>query len=277
MNGDFDGSPLGREVAAVSRYTPSLLYPIERHRLRRELLPDPQPLPFTGCDQWTAWELSWLDSLGKPEVRVVQLSVPCESPAIFESKSLKLYLNSFSQSSFASANDVACAIESDLSAIAGAPVAVELLTLDRVQHAGLGNFSGRCLDVLPVGVNTYRPDAGLLTLSNGAPSVSETLHSHLLHSVCPVTGQPDIGSVQISYTGPRIEPESLLRYIVSYREQQGFHEQCVERIFLDLLERCCPSELSVCARYNRRGGIDINPFRSTVDAAPLQQLRLARQ
>ncbi|MCP5319590.1 MAG: NADPH-dependent 7-cyano-7-deazaguanine reductase QueF [Pseudomonadales bacterium] len=276
-DGNFDDTPLGRRVEAVSCYTPSLLHPIQRQRLREGLLPDPERLPFDGCDLWTAWELSWLDRDGKPEVGVVQIRVPCRSYAVFESKSLKLYLNSFSQTAFASAYDVARTLESDLSVTAGMPLVVDLLTLVHAQHAGIGNFTGECLDTLPVTVDVYRPDAELLGVVENSRIVTESVYSNLLRSLCPVTGQPDIGSIQISYSGMRIDHEALLRYIVSYREHQGFHEQCVERIFLDILHHCRPRELSVYARYNRRGGIDINPFRSTVNASPSHQLRLARQ
>lgn len=274
--GDFDDTPLGRKVEAVSQYMPSLLFPIERQRLREGLQLGPQQLPFEGHDQWTAWELSWLDRDGKPEVGVLQITVPCQSRAVFESKSLKLYLNSFSQTVFSSAYDVTRTLESDLSVTAGAAVAVDLLSLRHVQHAGLGSFTGECLDTLPVVVRQYRPDPGLLAVLENSRIVTETVHSNLLRSLCPVTGQPDIGSIQISYTGMRIDHAALLRYIVSYREHQGFHEQCVERIFLEVLRYCRPLELSVQARYNRRGGIDINPYRSTTQAQPLP-LRLARQ
>ena len=275
-NGGFDDTPLGKRVETVARYTPSLLCPIERQRLRQGLLLDPRKLPFDGWDLWTAWELSWLDRDGKPEVGVAQIRVPCQSRAVFESKSLKLYLNSFSQTAFASAYDVTRTLESDLSVTAGAPVAVDLQSLAHVQHAGIGNFTGECLDALAVKVEIYRPDSGLLGVVDNSRIVTESVYTNLLRSLCPVTGQPDIGSIQISYSGMRIAHAALLRYLVSFREHQGFHEQCVERIFLDILDRCRPRELSVYARYNRRGGIDINPCRSTEKGIP-SHLRLARQ
>lgn len=276
MNDTFDDSPLGRKVAAVLHYDPTLLYPIERLRLRQELLADPDRLPFDGCDLWTAWELSWLDRRGKPEVAVARIRVPCRSPAIIESKSLKLYLNSFSQTPFAAVHDVVQTLRADLSKTAGVAVEVDLPSLVQVQRQGLSVPEGECLDALPVEVDRYQRDPDLLVVAGEGRIVTESLHSNLLHSLCPVTGQPDIGSIQIGYTGERIDHASLLRYIVSYREHQDFHEQCVERIFLDIMERCSPRELSVCAYYNRRGGIDINPFRSTSRSLP-PRLRLARQ
>lgn len=273
----FDDTPLGRNVPAVSQYTPSLLYPIERGRMRAGLLPASSALPFDGHDQWTAWELSWLDRDGKPEVAVLQIRVPCRSRAVFESKSLKLYLNSFSQTVFSSAYDVTRTLESDLSVTTGAAVAVDLLTLKQVQQAGIGSFTGECLDTLDVTIRQYQPDPGLLAVVENSRIVTETVYSNLLRSLCPVTCQPDIGSLQITYTGMRIDHAALLRYIVSYREHQAFHEQCVERMFLDLLKYCRPLELGIQARYNRRGGIDINPWRSTAHAPPATALRLARQ
>jgi 7-cyano-7-deazaguanine reductase len=209
-------------------------------------------------------------------VGVAQLRVPCDSPAVFESKSLKLYLGSFSQTPFAGASDVARTLEKDLSATVGAPVAVDLLSLGEAQQAGIGAFTGACLDTLQIAVSDYRPNPDLLRTDPGRVVAGEALYSNLLHSLCPVTGQPDAGSIQVVYSGARIDHASLLRYIVSYREHQAFHEQCVESIFLDITARCRPSELTVYARYNRRGGIDINPYRSTGKSLPAH-MRLARQ
>jgi 7-cyano-7-deazaguanine reductase len=275
-NDKFGDTPLGRRVEAVSQYTPSLLFPIERLRLRERLLLDPQQLPFEGADLWTAWELTWIDRDGKPEVGVAQLRVPCNSRAVFESKSLKLYLQSFSQTAFASAYDVVRTLESDLSVTVGAPVVVDLLSMSQALQAGVGSFPGECLDTLKISASMYRPDPGLLDVVRDGRMASESLYSNLLRSLCPVTGQPDIGSIQVIYTGTRIDHEALLRYIISFREHQGFHEQCVERIFLDIMDRCRPRELTVYARYLRRGGIDINPYRSTEKGIP-PHLRLARQ
>jgi 7-cyano-7-deazaguanine reductase len=273
---DFTDTELGRRSEYVSQYTPSLLYPILRDRLRTGLLVDAGQLPFEGADLWTAWELSWLDRDGKPEVGVAQLRVPVASRAVVESKSLKLYLNSFSQSPFASAYDVVRTLESDLSVTVGAQVVVDLLTLNQAVSAGVSNLPGECLDTLKTENFVYRPDAGLLGRIEDGRAVAESLYTNLFRTLCPVTGQPDIGSLQITYSGTRIDRAGLLRYLVSYREYEGFHEHCVERIFLDIMDRCRPRDLSVYARYNRRGGIDINPFRSTGKTIP-PHTRLARQ
>lgn len=277
MNQDeFNDTELGKRSEAVSQYTPSLLFPIDRSRMRGDLIAPGSELPFEGVDLWTAWELTWLDRDGKPEVGVLQISVPCDSRAIVESKSLKLYLGSFAQTPFASAYDVVRTLESDLSVTVGAQVVVDLLTISQATQAGIASLTGESLDTIRIAAPVYQPDAGLLQRLETGRMVSETLHTNLFRSLCPVTGQPDMASVQISYTGPRIEHEDLLRYLVSFRDYPGFHEHCVERIFVDILARCRPRELSVYARFLRRGGIDINPFRSTGKAAP-SPARLVRQ
>jgi 7-cyano-7-deazaguanine reductase len=277
MNQDeFNDTELGKRSEAVSQYTPSLLFPIDRSRMRGDLIAPGSELPFEGVDLWTAWELTWLDRDGKPEVGVLQISVPCDSRAIVESKSLKLYLGSFAQTPFASAYDVVRTLESDLSVTVGAQVVVDLLTISQATQAGIASLTGESLDTIRIAAPVYQPDAGLLQRLETGRMVSETLHTNLFRSLCPVTGQPDMASVQISYTGPRIEHEDLLRYLVSFRDYPGFHEHCVERIFVDILARCRPRELSVYARFLRRGGIDINPFRSTGKAAP-SPTRLVRQ
>ena len=277
MNQDeFNDTELGKRSEAVSQYTPSLLFPIDRSRMRSGLIAPGSELPFEGVDLWTAWELTWLDRDGKPEVGVLQISVPCDSRAIVESKSLKLYLGSFAQTPFASAYDVVRTLESDLSVTVGAQVVVDLLTISPATQAGIASLTGESLDTIRIAAPVYQPDAGLLQRLETGRMVSETLHTNLFRSLCPVTGQPDMASVQISYTGPRIEHEDLLRYLVSFRDYPGFHEHCVERIFVDILARCRPRELSVYARFLRRGGIDINPFRSTGKAAP-SPARLVRQ
>ncbi len=273
---DFSDTALGKRSAAVSQYTPSLLFPIDRSRVRAQLGVRAEELPFFGADLWTAWELTWLDRDGKPEVGVLQVRVPCESRAIVESKSLKLYLGSFAQTPFASAYDVVRTLESDLSVTVGAQVVVDLLSLNQVTQAGVSGLMGESLDSIRIASPVYHPDAALLERIETGRMVTETVHTNLFRSLCPVTGQPDMASVQISYTGPRIEHEDLLRYLVSYRDHPGFHEYCVEKIFLDLMERCRPRELSVSARFLRRGGIDINPFRSTGKIMPAV-VRLVRQ
>lgn len=273
---DFSDTALGKPSVAVSQYTPSLLFPIERVRLRAGLQLPEGELPFEGVDLWTAWELTWLDRDGKPEVGVLQVRVPCDSRAIVESKSLKLYLGSFAQTPFASAYDVVRTLESDISVTVGSPVVVDLLSLNQAMQAGIASLTGENLDGIRLSSPVYQPDPSVLARIETGRLVTETVHTNLFRSLCPVTGQPDMASVQISYTGPRLEHEDLLRYLVSYREHQGFHEQCVERIFLDIMEHCRPRELSVYARFLRRGGIDINPFRSTHKNAPVTT-RLVRQ
>lgn len=271
MNTPHD-SLLGREVAYPSHYDPKLLFPIARAGARAELGLDGAALPFTGHDRWHAYELGWLDLRGKPQVATATLTVPADSPNLIESKSLKLYLNSLNAARFASVGQVCAQVAQDLSAQAGAPVAVTpgLPVLGHDSHALL-------LDTLELDIDDYGPPNPAY-LSAAGDTVTETLVSHLLKSNCPVTGQPDWGSVVLRYTGPRIDRPGLLRYLVSFRDHAGFHEQCVERIFADLAARCAPARLSVEARYTRRGGLDINPWRVTPGwedqaPAPLRELR----
>ena len=269
-----EDSPLGRVAAYGDRYDPGLLFSIERAP-QRAALGIGDPLPFSGADLWTAYELSWLGPQGKPEVAIGRFSVPAESPRIVESKSLKLYLNSFSQTRFDSTADVERAIAADLGAAFGAAVAVESIGPREFTRLRLTDLEGESIDDLAIEVEDYAPRPDLLVA--GAAAVEETLVSHLFKSNCPVTGQPDWGSVQVRYRGPRIDRAGLLRYLVSYRQHAGFHEHCVERIFVDLRERCRLGKLTVYARFTRRGGIDINPFRSDWEAAPAGDNRTARQ
>jgi 7-cyano-7-deazaguanine reductase len=250
-------SLLGREVAYPSHYDPTLLFPIPRAGARAELGLDNAALPFTGHDRWHAYELGWLDLRGKPQVATATLTVPQDSPALIESKSLKLYLNSLNAARFASAETVCAQIAQDVSARAGAPVTVAL-GLPALGH----DIDALLLDTLEMDIDDYGPP-NPAHLAAGGNVVTETLVSHLLKSNCPVTGQPDWGSVVLRYQGPRIDREGLLRYLVSFRDHAGFHEQCVERIFADVSARCAPAKLSVEARYTRRGGLDINPWRVT--------------
>jgi len=263
-----DESPLGRQSEYPTRYNPALLYPIPRALGRRELSLDNADLPFTGVDLWTAYELSWLNHNGKPEVALAQLRIPCSSANLIESKSLKLYLNSLNQTRFPSRQHVADTIVADLSAAAGSPIALSFMTQgvpvtleEEIQHY-------YCIDELETACNQYLPDAGLLKADERQPR-AERLVSHLFKSNCPVTGQPDWASLFIDYQGPGIDHGRLLQYLVSYREHLGFHEQCVERIFTDLHRQCRPSVLTVNARYLRRGGLDINPVRSTMSEYPV--------
>lgn len=267
---------LGQASEYRDRYDASLLDPIPRS-LARASLNLGEPLPFAGVDRWTAYELSWLDRHGKPVVAMAEYEFPYNSPNIVESKSFKLYLNSFNQTAFESWRQVAQHMEQDLSSACGAPVFVHLLPLRQALHSpGLGHFAAESIDELEVHCDRYSPDASLLSLDSEGLEVQERLCSDLLKSNCPVTGQPDWASIYIHYSGPAIDRASLLRYIVSYRQHRDFHEHCVESIFTDILSRCRPHKLTVYARYTRRGGLDINPLRSNC-GEQLESLRLVRQ
>lgn len=269
-----EDSPLGRAVAYGDRYDPGLLFSIDRAP-QRTLLGLDDALPFSGVDLWTAYELSWLDPRGKPEVAIGRLGVPAESPRIVESKSLKLYLNSLSQTPFESMAAVERTIAADLGRAFGAAVAIELVPARDFAQLGLAELAGEVIDDLAVEVRDYTPRAALLAASGA--TVEESLVSHLFKSNCPVTGQPDWGSVQIHYRGPQIDRAGLLGYLVSFRQHAGFHEHCVERIFVDIRKRCRTEKLTVYARFTRRGGIDINPFRSDWERVPEAGVRTARQ
>lgn len=260
----LDASPLGDVTAYRDRYAPELLFPVARCVQRRVLgLNAEAALPFFGIDLWNAYEISWLTPGGKPVAVLGTFRVPAASSHIIESKSLKLYLNSFNQTTFASLSEVRDVMVRDLSAAAGADVEVFLWEAAALAQRPLKNFAGILLDGLAVETGTYQPAPELLSLAAGDDLADETLVSHLFRSNCPVTGQPDWASVQIQYRGPRLRHESLLAYLISYRQHAGFHEHCVERIYLDIWQRCRPERLSVYARYTRRGGLDINPFRSS--------------
>lgn len=254
-------SPLGKPVTYCEQYEPSLLFPIPRSEKRIELgIHD--SLPFVGFDLWNAYEISWLNPRGKPVVALGRFRVPAQSPRLIESKSLKLYLNSFNQTRFESLEAVQSTIAKDLSAAAGESVNVLLELPDQAERK-LGVPVGRCIDDLDIAIDRYTLDASLLTLEAGRRAEDECLYSHLLKSNCLVTGQPDWGMIAIRYSGPAIDPAALLRYIVSFRQHNEFHEQCVERIFCDIQQRCRPERLMVWARYTRRGGLDINPVRAS--------------
>ncbi len=265
-------SPLGQDSEYPDQYAPELLYPIARADSRRSLGVD-ETLPFHGQDIWNAWELTWLATNGRPDVAVAEIRVPADSPNIIESKSLKLYLNSYSMSRFESQAAVASTIARDLSEAAGANVEAYLNRVDSAPPTDA--MPGDCIDDDAIDCDAYEVDPSLLRAVDD-DLVTESLHSHLLRSLCPVTSQPDAGSLLIQYTGPRLDRAALLRYIVSFRQHNDFHEACVERMFLDIRERCQAEELTVYARYQRRGGIDINPWRSTGTARP-DNLRLWRQ
>lgn len=249
--------PLGRAVDYPREYDPSLLFPIPRALGRGHIGVDTDALPFIGSDRWHAYELSWLDERGKPHVATATFTVPATSPHLIESKSLKLYLNSFNAARFTDAHTVRKRIIADLSHAAGAPVGVAFgLPPIASQEAA------ESIDELDVAIDHYGPPDASLLATVGDEIAEETLTSALLKSNCPVTGQPDWARVTIAYRGPRLDRTALLRYLVSFRDHAEFHEQCVERIFADLLARARPQALSVEARYTRRGGLDINPWRA---------------
>ena len=277
MTPSLSHAPLGQSVGYPTHYDPALLFPIERAPARAELGLAGNALPFQGADVWNAYEVSWLDTRGKPLVALARFTVPAASACLIESKSLKLYLNSYNQSRYAGDAAVRAQIATDLSRAAGAPVEVDLLLPHRYGEVRLGEPEGRVIDDLPVAIDTYAPDAGLLRCELGAGVVEETLVSRLLKSNCPVTGQPDWATVEVRYRGTALDPASLLRYIVSFRQHSGFHEQCVERIFVDIQARCQPEALCVHARYTRRGGLDINPWRATPGASAPAVLRTPQQ
>lgn len=267
-------SPLGRRVDAPRAPDAAVLFPMPRAEGRRRLGLTGPP-PFFGFDVWNAYELSWLDPRGKPCIALATCVVPADSATIVESKSLKLYLNSFAGTRFASQETVQATLAQALCAAFGGEVAVALRSHDEGARAGTAALEGDCLDDLPVEIRDYTPTPALL--SAAGPVVEESLVCNLLKSNCPVTGQPDWGSVQVRYRGPRIDREGLLRYVVSFREHDDFHEHCVERMFLDIAARCAPERLSVYARYTRRGGIDINPVRTSHPAPPPANVRTPRQ
>jgi len=275
-------SQLGKPSTYADKYDPPLLFPISREPKRQEIGLR-GVLPFSGADLWTAFELSWLTPRGKPQVAIAHLTVPCETPNIVESKSFKLYLNSFSNTPFASADEVRERVRADIGEAVwrGAPtrasVGVRLIGPEQFDAEPIHELDGLNLDRLDIECTQYTPAPELLTAAFGEQPVEEVLTSNLLKSNCLVTGQPDWGSVQIRYSGPQIDQGGLLRYLVSFRNHNEFHEQCVERIFVDLWTHCQPAKLAVYARYTRRGGLDINPFRSSHPMAAPRNVRTARQ
>lgn len=212
-----------------------------------------------------------------PQVAIYHVSVPAESPALIESKSFKLYLNSYNQSRFDTIQTVQKQLETDLSACAGAPVLVELKTVSDFTGEAIVPMQGECIDDTEIQIDCYDFNASLLENATSDEWIEETLHSHLLKSNCLITSQPDWGSIEIHYQGHKINREALLRYLISFREHNEFHEQCVERIFTDVMKYCAPKSLTVYARYTRRGGLDINPYRSSENKAPIHTYRMARQ
>jgi 7-cyano-7-deazaguanine reductase len=279
-------SQLGKASAYIDQYDASLLFPIPRAGKRAEI-GIMGAAPFLGADMWTAFELSWLNLRGKPQVALAHFTVPCESVNIVESKSFKLYLNSFNNTKFADASAVRDRLRADITeavwrnaeaaGVMPSSIGVTLLGPDLFDREPVHELDGLSLDRLDIECTQYTPAPELLTATRNEAPVSEVLVSNLLKSNCLVTGQPDWGSVQISYTGDQIEQGGLLQYLVSFRNHNEFHEQCVERIFMDVWTRCKPMRLAVVARYTRRGGLDINPFRTSHPQALPRNIRTARQ
>lgn len=274
-----DNLSLGKTVDYEFEYNPELLQGVPRSLSRDTLSLTSSTLPFEGIDTWTGYELSWLNAKGKPQVAILECMVPISSMNLIESKSFKLYLNSFNQTKFDNSDDVKQVLVKDLSACAGEQVEVNLILPSAFEDLKFREFKGTLLDDLDIEVDNYEPDSSYLRTSKSTEKpqeISETLVSHLLKSNCLITSQPDWASIQIRYEGAPIDHEGLLRYLISFRQHNEFHEQCVERIYTDIYTQCKPKKLTVCARYTRRGGLDINPFRTNFEA-PYPNDRQARQ
>jgi len=277
------GSQLGKASAYIDQYDAGLLFPIARATQREAMGIRDGALPFFGADLWTGFELSWLNPRGKPQLAIVHFTIPCETPNIIESKSFKLYLNSFNSTVFASADAVRDRLRADLSEATWrdsertGTIGVRLVLPDAFDQEQVHELDGLNLDRLDIECTHYQPAPELLSADQDEVHVNETLTSRLLKSNCLVTGQPDWGSVQIRYSGAPIDQAGLLAYIVSFRNHNEFHEPCAERIFNDIWQRCKPTKLAVHARYTRRGGLDINPFRTSWPQALPANIRTARQ
>ena len=271
-----ENNPLGKSSAYIDSYDPTILFPISRAESWTAVGVERETLPFFGEDIWNGYEISWLNDKGIPQVAMAEFRLPATSPYLIESKSFKLYLNSYNQTKFANKDAVEKRMVKDLSAAAGGEVKVAILSL---QYAFPAEPKSVCIDDLDISMDKYELDPEVLTLATGAEAgeFEGTLVSHLLKSNCPVTGQPDWGSIYIEYKGPHIDEKSLLTYLVSLRTHQDFHEQCVERTFWDIWNRCQPQELTVYARYVRRGGLDINPMRSSNASKQAINFRTIRQ
>ncbi|WP_297803037.1 NADPH-dependent 7-cyano-7-deazaguanine reductase QueF [Arenimonas sp. GDDSR-1] len=272
----FEDSILGKPAEYTGRYDPRLLFPIARAEAR-EGLGIHEPLPFFGQDIWNAFELSWLDKSGRPRAGLAEIVVRADSSHIIESKSFKLYLNSFNQTRVGDSERLRQMLVQDLSEACGAPVNVTILPATANHAFPIDLFNGEVIDDLEIDINYYGPPEPLYLSVSGDNQISESLVSHVFRSNCPVTNQPDWASIQIRYLGRRIEREGLLRYLVSYRTHNGFHENCIEHIFMDLMRQCRPMQLSVYGRFTRRGGLDINPYRCTEGMGMPGNIRLIRQ
>ena len=274
---------LGQQSAYPTHYDPNLLFPITRAKNRASLgVNNISSPPFFGVDLWNAYELAWLNLKGKPQIALAEFIIPADSPNMIESKSFKLYLNSLNQHCFANFTAVKTCLQHDLSQVLGTGLQVRLIQPCEItsnkKMAPIEELDGQLLDRLDIEVNSHQnADPLLLKADHTSAPITQTLVSHLLKSNCPVTGQPDWASVQIQYQGRPIDEEGLLRYLIGFRQLGEFHEHCVEKIFCDIKIQCQPEKLSVYARYTRRGGLDINPFRTDFNAAWPNNIRHARQ
>jgi 7-cyano-7-deazaguanine reductase len=271
----LEASPLGHRATGSDHYDPALLFPIARADTRAGL--DLPQAPH-GADIWNAYELSWLNGRGRPVVAMGRFTVPAASPNLVESKSLKLYLNSFNEERIEYPDIVRQRLAADLGRACGKPVHVEILSVRPAFELSCAPLRGTCIDDQDIDFEPAdEPDPAALALSQPAPFVRETLVTELMKSNCPVTGQPDWASLQVQYAGPRIDRAGLLRYIVSLRRCREFHELCVEKIYGEIMARCAPEQLLVYARYTRRGGLDINPWRANFQPGEIGQARTLRQ
>ncbi len=271
--------PLGKNSSYPDQYSPNLLFPIPRSENRLKLSIEPkQALPFVGVDIWNAYELSWLNQKGKPQIALAEFQVPADSPNMIESKSFKLYLNSLNSARFENEDEVRERLIADLSAVAGKHISTRIHAPESLSKKGMQEMNGVLMDRLDITIDPSLPaDPALLEVNESFGPIEQCLVSHLLKSNCPVTGQPDWASVQIRYQGRPILEEGLLRYLIGFRQLGEFHEHCVETIFCDIKRQCKPEKLSVYARYTRRGGLDINPFRTDHNAPWPENTRHARQ
>ncbi len=259
---ELSNTQLGKATAYIDTYSPDLLLGIPRTIARKEIGLTTEDTPFHGYDFWNCYELSWLNFLGKPCAALLSFIVPFDSELISESKSVKLYLNSFNNTRMINKDQVLNTITTDLSNVVKSPVKAEIKEINNLSGSKILSFSGLCIDDLEIEINEYKVNANLLKLEGQNKIVEECLYSNLLKSNCLITNQPDWATIQIKYTGQKINHESLLKYIVSFRNHNEFHEQCVERVFCDIMRICKPIELEVFAKYTRRGGIDISPYRT---------------
>ena len=269
-------NPLGKKTRYPKKYNSGLLYPIPRLTVR-SLLDLEKNLIMYGVDHWHAYEIAWLDSSGKPKVAIGEFLFDANSKNIIESKSLKLYLNSLNEELYKDINEVVERITKDLSQVSCSEVKVVLFPPSEIEDAIFSNRRGTSIDSELIEHLASHPDEGVLQTENDT-IIDAELYSDLFRSNCPVTGQPDWASFDIKYTGPKIKPDSLLSYLCSFRHHDGYHEECAERIYRDITLQCRPTKLKIRLNFLRRGGIDINIYRSTNPITEdLVGIRTARQ